>query len=87
MATVTTYCLDCGAATLSGGTRCRTCHGALMRRRSLEETAESDRRLLAAIEEEGLNSSRLAARYGISRVRAAQKVRLARKREAARREI
>jgi hypothetical protein len=58
-----------------------------MRRQSLEETAEADRRLLGEIEQYGLNSSRLAARYGITRVRASQKISLARRRDAARREM
>ena len=82
--TAKTTCIDCGTETLSGGLRCRKCHGAYMRRLSLEATAGTDRSLLAEVEKEGLNSSRLAARYGISRVRATQKIALARKREAAR---
>ena len=82
-----TRCVDCGKVTLSGGLRCRSCHGDYMRRLALEETAAYDRRLLEEVERDGLNSTRLAARYGISRVRATQKISLARRREAARREM
>jgi len=81
-----THCLDCGKTTLSGGLRCRACHGELQRRLALAQTADYDRRLLEEVERDRLNGQRLATRYGISRTRATQKIALARRREEQRRQ-
>ncbi len=78
-----TLCADCGAPT-SGGYRCKPCHGKFIKRQSLLETLERDSALLGMVDGEKLSGQRLATRLGISRVRASQSVRLARKRHAER---
>lgn len=75
-------CIDCGKPT-SGGLRCKQCHGRVLARRALEETADTDRMILRMVDE-GVTGARLATRLGISRVRASKKIRAAREREAKR---
>lgn len=72
-------CIDCGAET--SGLRCKTCHGAELRRRALADTADADRALLEMYREEQLNGSRISARLGISKTRTYQKLRRAQERE------
>jgi DNA-directed RNA polymerase specialized sigma24 family protein len=81
-----THCIDCGRAT-AGGLRCKSCHGLYVARQALVETAEVDRTILAMVDEEHLTGQRIAARLGISRVRARQKIVRAREREAMRVEL
>ena len=78
-----TRCIDCGAPT-SGGLRDKKCHGAMMARMALQETAERDHQLLTMLRTEGLNGQRLAARLGISKTRARERIRTAEEREAKR---
>ncbi len=78
-------CRDCGRPTVTGA-RCRACHRESVRRDALAETAGRDREVLDMIEGERLTAARLAARLGVSRVWASQKIRLARDRTARRAE-
>ncbi len=80
-----TRCIDCGNLT-AGGLRCKTCHGALLRRQALESTAEGDRAILAMVAE-GVTGRRLAVRLGVSSTRARDKVILARSREEQRKAL
>jgi len=79
-----TACVGCGAE--ATGLRCRACNIKEQRRLSLAESAARDRDLIASVESEGLNSTRLANRLGVSRVAAARRIRDARRREQERAE-
>ena len=76
-------CIDCGKPT-AGGLRCKSCHGQLLARRALDDTAESDAMVLQTVSE-GVSGARLAARLGISRVRASRRIKSAKAREEKRR--
>jgi predicted DNA-binding protein (UPF0251 family) len=78
-------CIDCGAEIGDGSTRCVPDRGRWLKAESLRATAEPDREILRMVDEEHLNGTRVAARLGISRVRAGQRIALARSREEERR--
>lgn len=71
-------CIDCGNPT--GGKRCKTCHGRFLAEQALDETAARDAELLQMVDVEGVSGTRIAARFGISRARASQKIAQARER-------
>lgn len=72
-------CTECGRPTR--GTRCRTCWKAHARLEFLRATAAEDRLVLDFVDQEGLSARKVADRLGVSRVRAHQKIRDARRRE------
>ena len=80
-----TQCINCGAE--ATGARCRDCNAKVIQRRALEETADRDRQVLAMVEAEGLNASRLASRLGVSRVTARKQMITARRREEERKAL
>jgi predicted DNA-binding protein (UPF0251 family) len=77
-------CIDCGKPIGDGSLRCIEDRGRHLKAESLVATAASDREILAMVDTEGLNGTRVAARLGISRVRARERIMLARSREAER---
>lgn len=72
------HCVDCNRPT--SGIRCKTCHGAYLRLESLRATEADDQELLAMVEGEKLNGQQVATRYGVSKTRAYEKIKSAKRR-------